>query len=200
MAARGSRRELSARHVEQVLRLASESTSGRRLELPGGIAVERVFNDMVFRTGRGAHPDIGEQETSVSSGAYQYQVELPEHGDATVSVPELGKRFHLKVVDWPLTERDTKTEGDALDAHLLRAPLILRNWKPGDAYRPRGHEHARKLKEMFAAERIPARCRSGWPVLESAGQIVWSRGMPPADGACARKGTRVEVLIEEDSL
>ena len=45
---RGDRRELSARHVEQVIRLAAESTSGKRLRLPGRIAVERVFDDIVF--------------------------------------------------------------------------------------------------------------------------------------------------------
>src|ERR1700741_2236616 len=45
---RGDRRELSARHVEQVIRLAAESTSGKRLRMPGKIAVERVFDDIAF--------------------------------------------------------------------------------------------------------------------------------------------------------
>src|ERR1700741_1685781 len=44
---RGDRRGLSARYVEQVIRLAAKSTSGRRLRLPGKISVERVFNNIV---------------------------------------------------------------------------------------------------------------------------------------------------------
>lgn len=199
-AARGSRRELSARHVEHVIRLASESTSGRHLELPGGIIAERSLNELIFSRKEGPATPRAARETISRPVAYQYVVELPERGVATVSVPELGKCFHLKVVDWSSTERETKRECEALDTQLLRAPLILRNWQPGDAYRPRGRRHIRKLKQMFLAQRVPSRQRPGWPVLVSSGQVVWSRGMPPAEEACAREDTRLGVVIEEDYL
>jgi tRNA(Ile)-lysidine synthase len=198
--ARGNRRELSARHVEQVIRLATQSTSGHHLDLPGGIVAERNFDELIFcrKAATGSSPAA--TETISRATAYQYVVKLPERGAATVSVPELGRCFHLKVVDWPSTERETKRECEALDAHMLRAPLILRSWQPGDAYRPHGRRHIRKLKQMFVARRVPSRQRAGWPVLESGGQIVWSRGMPLADEACAREGTRLGVVIEEDCL
>ena len=199
-AVRGSRRELSARHVEQVIRLATQSTSGHRLELPRGIVADRNFDQLIFCRKAATGSSLAEMETVAHPATYQYVVELPERGAATVSVPELGRCFRLKVVDWPWAERETKRECEALDAHLLRAPLILRSWQPGDAYRPHGRRHIRKLKQMFVARRVPSRQRAGWPVLESGGQIVWSRGMPPADEACAREGTRLGVVIEEDCL
>jgi len=83
---------------------------------------------------------------------------------------------------------------------LLGAPLILRNWRPGDAYRPLGRRHALKLKEMFLARHIPRRERAAWPVLESGGRVAWVRGMAPAEEFRTRKGTRAGVLIEEDRL
>jgi len=138
------------------------------------------------------------RETSSEPITYLYVVSLPAQGAVTVSIPELRSRLCLKVIDWPITERDTKRDGAALDADLLRAPLILRNWRPGDAYRPKGRRRAQKLKEMFLAGRIPSRDRARWPVLESAGRLVWARGMPPADEFCARTGTRAGVVIEED--
>jgi len=104
----------------------------------------------------------------------------------------------LKVIDWPIVERDTEREPAALDADLLLSPLVLRNWRPGDSYRPRGHRQSQKLKKMFLAGRIPSSDRELWPVLESDGRVVWARGMPPADEFCARAGTRTGVLIEED--
>jgi len=125
---------------------------------------------------------------------------LPGQGPATVSVPELGRRFSLKVIDWPVNASETKSAGEALDAALLRTPLILRNWRPGDAYRPRGRRQLRKLKQMFLAGRVPSRERAGWPVLESDGKVIWARGMPPADEFCARDGTRLGVVVEEDRL
>lgn len=197
---RGDRRGLTAERVEQVIHLASESTSGRSVELPGGIRVERSFDELIFSRTLQEKRTTRARETGAQSDAYQYFVELPANGAATVSVPELQSRFCLKVIDWSARERDTKRGIAALDADLLRAPLILRNWRPGDAYRPRGRRQAQKLKRMFLAGRIPSRERAYWPVLESAGRVVWARGMPPADDCCAREGTRAGVVIEEQRL
>ncbi len=203
---RGDRRELSARHVEQVIRLAAESTSGKRLRLPGRIAVERVFKDIVFsRAGQEQEDDhkdraASSRETKVELPSYLYKVDLPASGATTVAVPELSTCFRLKIVDWPLGESDTKTDTGAFDAGTLRSPLLLRSWRPGDAYRPRGHRQSQKLKQMFQAERVPRQQRVHWPVLESAGQVIWARGMAPAEEFCVRENTRVGLLIEEESL
>jgi tRNA(Ile)-lysidine synthase len=195
--ASGSGQGPTAERVEQVIRLALESTSGRSVELPGGMRVERRFGDLIFSRGRiRARRDETEREAST----YQYRVTLPRRGATTVSVPELQRCFRLKVIDWPQLERDTKEECVALDADLLRPPLILRNWRPGDAYRPRGGRQARKLKRMFLAKRIPIPERAGWPVLESDGRIVWVSGMPVADEFSASAGTTAGVVIEERAL
>jgi tRNA(Ile)-lysidine synthase len=196
---RGDRRGLTARHVEQVIHLAAQSTSGRRVELPGDILVERNFDDLVFSRRRRVETP-SRPRGAAAAEAYRYPVRLPDHGAVTVPVPELGTLFWLKVVDWPIAERDTKRECAALDAGLLRAPLILRSCRPGDAYRPCGHRRIRKLKEMFRVRRVLSRHRASWPVLESRGRVAWARGMPPADEFCAREGTRAGVLIEENPL
>ncbi len=196
---RGNRRELGANHVEQVVQLASGSRSGRHLELPGEIIVRRIFGELIFsrRDAIEASRDIG---TAKEANAYQYVVSLPLNGTATVSIPELGKCFRLKVIDWPEAESDTKRDANALDADLLRSPLILRNWRPGDAYKPRGRRHERKLKSMFLAGRVPSGDRATWPVLESSGRVIWAQGMPAAEEFRARHGTRTGVLIEEEGL
>lgn len=197
---RGDRRGLTARHVEQVIHLASQSASGRRVELPGGIIVERSFDNLFFSGGRGTDRPSQSRDAVETERAYRHAVSLPDRGAVRISVPELGTLFCLKVVDWPIAERDTKRECPALDAGLLRAPLILRNWQPGDAYRPRGHRRIRKLKEMFRLRQVLAEKRTFWPVIESDGRVAWARGMPPADEFCAREGTRAGVLIEEHPL
>ena len=197
---RGDRRQLTARHVEQVIRLATESSSGRRVQLPGGITVERIFSDLVFSNGGSKGSFAPNLETPSRSLAYQYRVSIPKRGAATISVPELGTCFRLKVIDWSSAASDTKRDGRALDADLLRTPLILRNWRPGDAYRPRGRRQARKLKQMLLAGRVPSSDRAGWPVLESDGRVIWARGLPPAQDFCVRDGTRMGVVIEEERL
>ncbi|MGH9691950.1 MAG: tRNA lysidine(34) synthetase TilS [Candidatus Acidiferrales bacterium] len=193
---RGDRRELTATHVDQVVRLASESASGSRIELPGGVIAERSFDELVFLQLDRAefHSAMG---TTKYPAAYQYVMELPEHGTRTLSVPELGSRFHLKMIDWSFRERDTRL-GEAFDADLLRSGLMLRNWRAGDSYRPLGCRHDYKLKRLFLTRRIPRVERSLWPVIESGGNVVWARGMPPAGDFCAGENTRMGVVIEED--
>jgi tRNA(Ile)-lysidine synthase len=196
---RGDRKELGSRHVEQVIRLASESNSGGRAGLPGGISVQRNFQDLYFSPESVARP-AERYEVVESRLAYEYSVDLPLRNATSVSVPELGKCFRLKVIDWPIAESDTKRDANAIDADLLHSPLILRNWRPGDAYRPHGRRHELKLKKMFAAGRIRCDDRVGWPVLESAGRVVWAQGMPPAANYRARSGTKRGVVIEERAL
>ena len=196
---RGDRKDLTAEHVEQVIRLATSQSSGRHLELPGGVIVERSFDKLIFS--RGELPkSLRANETRAQPEAYNYHVNLPSRGAAVVSVPELRSCFRLKVIDWILQPSDTKSVGQALDADLLRGSLILRNWRPGDAYRPRGRRHIQKLKQMFLKDRVPGRERGLWPVLECEGRVVWTRGMPPASDFCAREHTLLGVSIEEHPL
>jgi len=196
---RGDRRELSAQHVEQVIDLAGNLQSGRAVVLPRGMIVRREFNELVFaRVDAECSPQIagGTQKCAVT---YQYVLSLPLRGTTSVSVAELGKRLSLNLVDWPSAESDTIRASQVLDADLLRAPLILRNWRPGDSYRPRGRRAERKLKQMLLAERVPAEQRATWPVLESGGQVVWALGMAPAGDCSASAETRKGLWIREEA-
>jgi tRNA(Ile)-lysidine synthase len=197
---RGNLAGLGSKHVAQIVGLASESSSGRRVELPGEILVERNFDELVFSHASAHSRPRVRRETEFAQNAYRYVVSLPTQGSATVSVPELNRRFCLKVIDWSVSQRDTKRDSAALDAQLLRSPLILRNWRPGDAYRPLGRRQSKKLKELFLAGRVPSRDRAGWPVLESGGRVAWARGLPPSDEFCARNGTQAAVVIEEEQF
>jgi tRNA(Ile)-lysidine synthase len=194
-AIQGDRRELGATHVEQVLRLASSSQSGLTVELPRGIMVRKNLSRLQFSRASKLQRAHHENRTTHPSNAYQYEVPLPLTRTVTVSVAELGKRLSLNLIDWPSAERDTIWDNQALDADLLRSPLILRNWRPGDSYRPRGRRNEQKLKQMMLGQRVPADQRTGWPVLESAGQVVWALGMVPAGECAARAGTHKALLI-----
>jgi tRNA(Ile)-lysidine synthase len=195
---RGDHRDLQAGHVEALIHLATECTSGKRVDLPGGIIAERVFDEIVFSHRARANVEGAARETNATENAYQYEVKVPERGATVVTVPELGTSFRLKVIDWASVARETIRDRAVLDAALLRAPVILRNWRPGDAYRPSGRRQSRKLKEMFLAKRIPSLERAKWPVMESGGRVIWARGMPAADEFCAREGTERGLVIEED--
>ncbi|MGH9773851.1 MAG: tRNA lysidine(34) synthetase TilS [Candidatus Acidiferrales bacterium] len=196
----GEPRQITAEHVEQVLALASRHSSGRKLHLPGGLRVEREFERLTFRLQPPTRGRRGKDLSTARAGMYEYAVQLPQAGTATVDVAEIGRRFSLKVIDWPQFARDTKSEAVALDAARLCSPLVLRNWRPGDSYRPEGRRQVRKLKRLFQTIRIASRERVSWPVLACNGSVVWARGLPPAAEYSAGPETVRGVLIQEEEL
>ena len=194
----GHRRALTAEHVESVLHLAREPMSGRRVVLPRGVEAARSFDEIVFSAGHPARRrDRAQKHVSM---AYSYPVELPERGAFEVIVPAIGRLVRLKVVDWAGRAGDTRSSSDALDASRLRPPLLLRNWRPGDVFCPRGRRQARKLKELLREARVPAGDRALWPVVESCGTVVWVRGLPAAAACAAGGNTRSALLISEEGL
>jgi tRNA(Ile)-lysidine synthase len=197
---RGSRKELTSRHVEDVLHLTINAQSGARVEVPG-IRVERVFDRLVFSR---ALPESrgGKSRGKNSSGCnFEYSIPAPAASKvAYVVVPEIRRRINLKVVDWPLVSRETTLGEATLDFDRVCWPLVVRNWRPGDAYRPYRRRQVRKLKQMFLELRIPARDRAFRPVLTSGGTLIWASGCPVADEVAPRAGTRAAVIIAEEAI
>lgn len=198
--AKGDLLQLGSAQVEQVITLTEAGVTGKRIELPAGVTASLHFGELTFSRDVVKGPAKRQNETQSSAHAYQYSILLNADQPTDVSVPELGACFRLKVIDWPSAQRDTTMWRSILDLDALQPPLVLRSWRAGDSYRPRGRRKTRKLKEMFLAARVRREDREGWPVLESGGQIVWAKGMEPADGFCAQEGTRVGILIEERKL
>ena len=190
--------QLTRKHVEQVISLAEHGLSGRKLELPGRVRVVREFGRLIFSRSDRTSRLMSDKKNSRPIASYQYQVTLPESGSTAISIPELGRSFRLKMIDWPTAQRDTRDEGVVLDAERLAAPLVLRNWSPGDAYRPTGRRQTRKLARMFARGRVGFTERALWPVLTSAGRVAWADRMPVADEFSTTDATRTGLWIVVD--
>ncbi len=188
---------LGAKHIHRVLELAASGVSGDRLHLPQGVLVRREFGAVIFSLKQPGTPK--NKETAELRTAYEYTVELPQQGSASVIIEELGMRYSLNLIDWPLQRGDTiESPMEALDAGLLQAPLVMRSWRPGDAYRPLGRRAVRKLKRMFLAARIPQAQRASWPVLTSQGKLAWVKGMPAAVEFAASPSTTRGLVIREE--
>jgi tRNA(Ile)-lysidine synthase len=207
---RGDRVGFTARHTDQVLSLASGTSGyhngraagtagGAETHLPG-VRVERNFDTLRFFLAPASHAQPSDQAAADAVARFEYPIRLEDANMAEVAVPEIGRRVRLKLIDWPQASRETRVGQVTLDRERLRSPLVVRNWLPGDCFRPSGRRHIRKLKRLLLESRVSLRDRAGWPVLTSGGAIVWARGFPVAAEFAAVAATAVGVVVEEELL
>jgi tRNA(Ile)-lysidine synthase len=187
--------QLSAGHVQAVLRLAADQNSGKCLQLPGGVEVRRDRDALSFLPAPILH--LTKQAHDSSHPNYSYPVDL-RAGAADVPVVELSTVLRFRVIDWAGEGRETKDTGAFLDRNKLRFPLVVRNWLPGDVLRPVGHQKAHKLARLLSELGISRWDKASWPVVSDGEQVIWARGLPVAAEFAAGKATRAGVMIIED--
>jgi tRNA(Ile)-lysidine synthase len=188
----------AARHVEEVMGLAEADHSGQVLQLPHGLRVLREFGRLTF-----VSPDEPGQHkirSLLRSVSYEHRFEAPAGGSVHISIPEIRSHYRLKLIDWPSVERETREGAQALDPASLRSPLVLRNWRAGDAYCPAGRRRSRKIARMLLLRRIPRNERAGWPVLTSGGDVIWAKGFPPAKHVTPGQDTQKALVILEQKV
>lgn len=186
---RTSLRGINSRHIEAVGHLAVSSQSGRCVTLPGGIHVRKEFDWLVI----GSDPEPAQP-------GFCFAVNPP----ATLAIAQLGLKFRFVVAEnpgsWASQKGYNSGQVVALDFGKVQGGLVLRNWRPGDRFRPYGRRRALKLKELFLRHRIPAKSRQLWPVLLWNEQVIWVHGFPAAEGFAASKASTRTLILQEERM
>ena len=88
----------------------------------------------------------------------------------------LDYRLRLQVI--PRAQYSLIPDGDvaALDLALLRFPLTIRKWQPGDYFYPLGMRHRKKLSDFFVDCKVPRHLKEDIYVMLSGGELVWVMG------------------------
>ena len=185
--------ELTALHVEQVLKLALQGKTGSSLSLPGNIEVQHRRDTLVF---------CAKETIAPAALDYEYKIDsLPDL--TTIRVPELGCVFRFRVIDWHAQRGETRLSGGVLDEARLNFPLTLRSWRHGDRFCAIGHTKPEKLKRLFNEKGIDRWQRVGWPVVasgKSGEDLAWSRIFGASAKFAARDGTKTGIVIVEEKL
>jgi tRNA(Ile)-lysidine synthase len=176
---------LEFRHIHELLEFAEQKKPGKILELPGGLAASRTLREL----------QISRQQAPAPAD-YCYPLTVP----GEVLIPELGLHLRARLVS-PAGDhsRYNSAHYQLLDRASLAPELKVRNWRAGDRYFPAHTRFPKKVKELLQRGRIGLELQPGeracWPLIESAGEIVWLRGFPVPQAFSAKSGEAV--LIEE---
>jgi tRNA(Ile)-lysidine synthase len=170
-------RDVTFDHIEALRALLQPGKSGKVVEIPGGLRVAREFDRLVCRP----KPDVGVD--------YSYELKIP----GQVHIPEVGKVFRAEFVE--AEANDSAGLRVFVDAESIGPYVRIRNWKPGDYYRPVGLP-AGKLKKLFQRARIPRGHRTGWPVIVADSTIVWVASFPVSREFVPRGRSQKKVAFE----
>jgi tRNA(Ile)-lysidine synthase len=152
--------ELTGRLVRDIVGKVLPVT-GARLALPGSLWVWSERDRVVF--GRPNEPCV-----------------LPP---VALEVPGLtalpGRGATLKVERRPAPQPGSWAQdrsAEVIDASLVPAGLSVRQWQPGDRFRPLNAPGSRKLQDFFVDTGVPRASRHLVPLVVSGPDIVWVAG------------------------
>lgn len=171
-------------HIEKLRALIGAEAGTGAVDLPGARA-ERSFEGILFRPRRG-------------HVAAEYNLPLAVPG--SISVPGQAG-FVLRARLFSGAGGYNAWGSALLDWDRVPKPLHLRNWRPGDRYRPARHETPRRLKDLFQRRRISSWRRAAWPVVASSGagteRILWAREFGAAAEFAAGPGSAAVLALDE---
>jgi tRNA(Ile)-lysidine synthase len=206
--------KLDLLHVEEVLAVAD---SGKACELPEGWRVQRSFRELRFEQVAAASP---------KSAKSHYECLLPIPGQVSVPGGNLVVHAHLLPVGTEGRAYNHGTLPDGLSGnpadndnvgaknlellygeaigHLQSLgagrELVLRNWRPGDRFRPAHSGSEKKVKDLLQELKVPQTERASWPVVAAGKQLVWVRGTRPIKLWVAKDGDLHRLVIDEKQV
>ena len=153
---KGDLRSVDFRHIDALLSLAVQDSGDGRVQIPGVDAL-RSFHQIRLA------PPVAD---GLAGRNWRLALCVPGEtphpdGKSTISV-ETGCRGYTE-------------GGSGVDSLGLKAPLELRNWRPGDQYQRVGRSGPEKVKILFQAAKIPLWERRNWPIVCIGEDIVWAR-------------------------
>jgi len=166
--------------IESIRGLLGEGKSGKTIQLPGRLVAERTFDRILFR--------------QVQDPVKEFAYVLPIPG--TVHIPELGKTFRAGIADGTMVPHGSENRDWVfVDGGRLGPCVKIRNWKPGDYFKPVGWPGG-KLKKHFQRARVPRSQRSRWPVFEIDSTLVWVASFPVSREFAPSGRSQIIVALE----
>jgi len=149
------------------------------LSLPGGVLVRRAGKHIVFRKG-----PVGE---SSDLATVSYKLKIP----GRTEIPEAGRVIEAGFVKRPgVFSRKKSRKEEYFDFDELEPPLLVKFKKSGDRITPLGMKGRKRLKQLFADEKVPLEKRAMVPLVVSRNSIIWACGVKRSDHAKINDATK----------
>jgi tRNA(Ile)-lysidine synthase len=190
--AKGDLRRIDLAHVDAILALTARTEGSGRFQAPG-VDILRSF-DWIRVAPQGLY------RAEAESADYEFPADAP----GRYPIPGTEWVLTLEVIEAKDVNRQTEAPSprynervNALDLGRIAGGVSLRNWRPGDRYRPTGHASEVSIKSLFQEARVPLWDRRKWPVMTCGESILWAARFGPAAGYAATPRSGAALIVRE---
>jgi tRNA(Ile)-lysidine synthase len=172
--------------IDSICRRLSGPAPSFIQELPGGILLEKRYDQIILKKG-----DV--------KTIPLFEIELVSPGQTPLK--DVGKTVTVEEMDRPPARMEYEASSFTayLDYQHLQFPLKMRNLRPGDRFHPLGAKGTQKLKEFFIDHKVPRFERRKIPLLISGETIAWVVGHRIDDKVKVTDQTRKILRVEVNS-
>ncbi|MGA8181979.1 MAG: tRNA lysidine(34) synthetase TilS [Desulfobacterales bacterium] len=168
--AKGDLRRIGFANIDSVIDLLKKKLPFGKIDLPDGLRIRRDQDTIhIYRSQRRV-PDDPRVNNCGDAFSFEYQIENFD----PVFVKEI--KAHIRFAEIGIENmpdcRCTGQHANFFDKDAINLPMVLRNFRPGDAFRPLGVNGRQKLKKFFIDKKVPRRERLTCPILLSYGKII----------------------------
>lgn len=180
-------------HVEALRELALGGGKPAQLDFPDRLRVSRAGRRLRFSVETVPLREATHVDETVPD--FEYHLLEP----STVRIRETGWRIRLSRLETADIPLETGHLEAIFDMEQVDFPFTIRNFRPGDRFYPSGMTGSQKLKKFFIDRKIPRAERRKYPLLLSAGNIIWIAGLRKAGiglpDAATRRLLKAELLL-----
>ncbi|RLC28501.1 hypothetical protein DRH13_07055 [Candidatus Woesebacteria bacterium] len=191
---KGDLRRISFAHIDSATNLLERGPAGGTLDLPNRIRVWRNGDVLLFSKEKNALRDLDVRFGQTETITFEYKIIKPE----SIFIKEINayiKFTEMGVENLPAFDSTGQNTG-FFDRMALSFPLVLRNFRPGDRFKPLGMTGTQKLKKFFIDKKVPKKERARCPILLCRGKIIWVAGYRINESVKVKPSTRNVLKVE----
>jgi tRNA(Ile)-lysidine synthase len=171
---KGNLRRIGFAHIDSVIDLFVKKSSSGTIDLPDGIKIQKDRDTIHIYKGKSHRGDDYRDNHGWDVFSFEYQIEKLE----PVFIKEINAKLRfveMRIENMP-DYRCAGQHTNFFDKDALHLPMVLRNFRPGDSFKPLGMNGTQKLKKFFIDKKVPRSERIKCPILLSDGKIIWVVG------------------------
>lgn len=185
-------------HMDAAIEMLEKDSAPKSIDLPNKIRIYRSENKLVIKKEQENLRTLSPDPYANTNFLFEYIIDEQDVDKGSVFIKEAG--FYLKFVKTEANKlldlNYTKKHVAYMDMDALKFPLIVRNTKKGDIFKPFGMEGTQKLSKYFGNNKIPRAERARSSVILSDNKIVWVVGYRMDNSVRLTSKTRFVLTVE----